>query len=156
MFEFIKRLFCKEQLPKKQPVVLTGLQVAEMQHYTEVDWPKPPDNLGKGSIVFFLDKHNEPQSGAIQAIKCNGPKTTYRVAYGEGKEKSLQAGTVFPTRELCLTAAIGEHWKAIRRYYKGLQDAGEANKSVIEYTLGKVKAHKDLISFLEVQKEKQA
>jgi len=153
MFGFIKRLFGKQPLPPAEQIVLTGLQEAEMAHYTEVEWPKPSADLGKGSIVFFMGKNNEPIVGSIQAINCKGPKTTYRVAFGDGKEKALKSGAVFSSRNLCLTAAIGEHWKEIQRYYKGLKNAGCVNKSVIAYTLEKVKSHKDIISYLESQKE---
>lgn len=156
MFEFIKRLFQKKQLPPKQPVVLTGLQEAEMQHYSEIEWPKPDDKIGMASAVFFINKDNCPTQGVVKAIKKQGCLVRYRVAYNSDSEKLLPSDKVFRSRDIALMDAIGEHWKSIQRYYKGLQNAKEASREVILYTLGKVQAHKEVIAFLEAQKEQNA
>ena len=156
MFEFIKRLFHRKQLPRKQDVVLTGLQQAEMQHYDEVEWPKPDDKIGMASSVFFINKDNYPIAGIVKAIKKQGSLVRYRVVYNADREKLLPSDKVFRSRDIALMDAIGEHWKAIQRYYRGLQNARTASKEVILYTLGKVQAHKEVIAFLEAQKEKIA
>lgn len=148
----IKGLFKKEPPPPPTiPVKLTREQMQDMLRYDVVEKPPMAVNLDIGSRSWFLDKNNVPVCGTVIAIKKTGGFITYKLRYNVNSIRSFPPEKLRKTRRALVLAEIAEHWRGVQRLYEGLQKAGSANKAVIDYTEGKVAAHKNIIAFLEAQ-----
>lgn len=152
LIDKIKGLFKKSpELPPTLPVVLTREQMQDMLRYDIVEKPPMVVNLDVGSRAWFIDKNNVPQVGTVIAILKKGGFIVYKVRYNVKSDKNIPPEKLRKTRRAIILTEIAEHWRGVQRLYEGLQKAGSANKAVIDYTEGKVAAHKKVISFLEAQ-----
>ena len=151
MFAKFKKLFHKDPEPPKVLVQLTEEQLQDMGTYDTLPEIPIPIGVKKGSLCYFIGKDNTPVVAVVQAIKKQGSEITYRVVYNVKSEKCLHSGELFQTQRDALEAAAREHWRSINRLLDGLCKAGVANQEVINYTIGKVNAHKEVIAFLKSQ-----
>ena len=155
MLAKIKKLFIREPLPPKVAVQLTPEQMKDMVQYDVFPAVPIPEGLKKGSVAYFIGKENTPVAAVVQAIKKQGTEISYRVLYNVKSEKTLHSGELFKTKQDALNAAVREHWRSIHRLYAGLLKACTATQEVINYTIGKVQAHKEVITFLQSQIEEE-
>lgn len=147
MFNFLN----KPKRPGSSEVKLTQEQEQEMLRFDTEEWPKPPLDIGRDSLVYFIGDGNLLTPAVVKAVYKEDKFTEYRVMYKVDSVKRMKAADLFLTKEDAVRNAIGQHWQDIQRLYKGMLDAGTVLDSVKDYTEQKIDAHKRIIKFLESQ-----